>query len=342
MSGDEAPAPPPAPVIISPPQSITQTASETADAQVAAFEKLIPLLPQYAQTLTDIQSAQAPQISEINIQQQQKYGPQLTRLALDNLKMADPTGLSAREHLGKRVLSGLMDENFGKLSAGETRQAEQDIRAAQIARGGGTALSDSIEEAISKYNLGTQTQQRQLANVGSFLAGTPPQASFGSLNQAGQTAPVGTQNVQGFASGLFPSTNQLISNQAQNYGTMANFTTGLNSANLQRSQFNEEYSSNPFVTGLTVASNVAGNIMGGMAMCWVAEELYSKDHPKTHAIRAFVRRHIMDQSWLGDFCRQYLEKGREWAENIKKDSTARKQAWFLWESLYDMALQEGV
>lgn len=343
MSGDESPPPPAAPTIIQSPQPLSQTASEAADAQVEAFGKLIPLLPQYAQTLTDIQRSQAPQMSQINLQNQQQYGPQLIQAALDNLKMADPTGLAVRNEMGKKALAGLGDDQFGKLSDSERRQAEQDIRAGQVARGGGTALSDTLDEAIQKYNLGVNTQQRQLSNAGSFLNGSTPQAQFGSLNQAGQTAQTGTQNVGGFSSGLFPSTNSLIQNQASNYGTYAGFANGMNNYNLGVANYNQQYSSNPFLTGIGVASGVAGNVMGGMmGGCWVAEELYGKDDSKTHRVRAYVKKHLEDVSKLGEFCREYLKKGIGWAKEVEESKVARAKALVFWNGLNDMAIEEGV
>jgi hypothetical protein len=261
MMDDEAPPPPPAPVVINSPPPLTQTAGEAADAQVEAFKKLIPLLPQYAQTLTDIQAAQAPQLSQQQLDNQKQFALPLAQTSLDVLRAVDPTGLAAREQLGKTVLSGLDPANFGKLSANEQRQAEQDVRAGQVARGGGTGISDSIEEAISKYNLGNARQQQQLSNVGSFLAGTPPQASFGALNQSGQIAPTQTQNVGGFSASLFPSTNALIGNQASNYGTYANFANGMNNYNLGVANYTANNTTNPFLTGVTAAATVAGKVL---------------------------------------------------------------------------------
>lgn len=338
--GDESPPPPPAPVIIQPPQPVTQTASESADAQVEAFKKLIPLLPQYAQTLTDIQNTQAPQLSQSNLDQQKTYGPQLIQAALDNLKIADPTGLATRNALGQRVLSGLSDDQFGKLSPNEVRQAEQDVRAAQVSRGGGTGLGDSIQEAIQKYNLGNSRQQQQLSNAGSFLAGTPPQGNFAALNQAGQTAPVGTQNVQGFSSQLFPSTNALISNQAQNYNTYSGFATGLNNYNLGVANYNQQYSDNPFLTGISAAATIAGKVAPLAAMCWVAEEIWGKNAEKTHRVRGYVRKHAGDLTALGDFCRRYAAHGKDWAKNIKVDMASRLEAERVWGELDEQATKE--
>lgn len=263
---DEAPPPAPAPVMISAP-STTQVASESAAANLAATKDLINsgILKTYAQQLTDIQKDQAPQLSAINLEQQKTYGPQLIQAAIDNLKIADPTGFQVRQSLGQKALEGLSPEQFGKLSAQERRQAEQDIRAGQVSRGGGTGIGDTLDEAVQKYQLGRNLQQTQLSNAGAFLNGSTPQASFASLNQAGQTAPVGTQNVQSFSQGLFPSTNALIGNQAQNFGTMADFTGGVNRLNSANHWNSVENTSNPFLNGLSAFGGFASG-MGGAAI----------------------------------------------------------------------------
>ncbi len=264
--GDDSPPPAPAPVLIQQP-SPGQVAGESAAASLAATKDMLSsgVLGEYAQQLTDIQKKQAPQLGAINLEQQTTYGPQLIQAAIDNLKIADPTGFQIRKQQGDIISQQLTPEQFGKLSPAEQRQAEQDIRAAQVSRGSGLALSDSLDEAIQKYQLGRGLQQQQLSNAGSFLAGTPPQGSFGALNQAGQTAPVGNQNVQGFAQGLFPTTNALIQNQAQNFGTYADFTGRNNALMNQQFEYRDQNTSNPFLTGLSAFGSFASNMMGGAA-----------------------------------------------------------------------------
>ena len=265
---DDVPAPAPQPIIIPSPPSISQTAGESADAQVEAYKKLVPIMlqyaPQLAQSQTDIQRAQAPQLSQINLDQQQQFAPLLIKSALDNLKLADPTGLAVREKSGQHILGQLSPEQFGKLSAGEARDAEQNFRAAQVSRGSGTGLSDSIEEVIGKFNLGRGLQQQQLSYAGSFLAGTPPQASFGSINQAGKTAPVGSQSTDQYFNGLFPSTNALIGSQAQNYGTFADFTGRNNALNSANYWGQVDRTSNPFLEGLAGFGGFVGSVAGGV------------------------------------------------------------------------------
>jgi len=348
---DEAPPPPPAPIVIAQPPTSSVTASDNALANVEASEQILDrgILPRYAQVQTDIMRAQAPQLAQINLEQQKTVGPQLIQAAIDQLKMADPTGFKIRETLGERTLASL--QRGGALSDEELRARQQDIRAAQQARGVGTGLGDSIDEA--RY-LGDQRylrEQQAKVDAASFLAGAPPQASFASLNQAGKVAPVGSQDVSGFASSLFPSTNALIANQAANYGTHAGFTSSMNSLNSANHWAGIDRVRNPFqenvMFGLGVAQGlgkIGGSIAGGVAgggMCWVAEELFGKDHKKTHAIRAYCVNHFTDKSELGAFCRAYQFWGKAWAVLIKNSEHARSIAKKIWENLYQAAIKEG-
>lgn len=67
--------------------------------------------------------------------------------------------------------------------------------------------------------------------------------------------------------------------------------------------------------GLKGGGKPSGKVIagGGVATpCWVAEELYGVNHPKTHAARLYVLR---NDNW---FTRLYKEHGKSWADIIKK------------------------
>ncbi len=346
MGEDEAPpAPPPQQTIIMPtPQ---QTAEQAGKANLAVTQEMLDsgILGKYAQQQTDIMRAQAPQMAEINYQTQKVEGPRLIQLALDSVKQADPEGFSIRKKLGEMTLSDL--DLGGALSSEETRNLQQDIRAAQVARGGGTALSEAIDEARYLGDNRFARDQQRRSNAASFLNGSTPSNQFGNLNQAGRTAQVGSQDVGGFAAGLFPTTNALIGNQAANFSTYANFTGNSNQLASANHWNSFDRISNPFkedlMFGIGAAQGVgkiAGNVMGGMAMCWVAEELYGKDSPKTHAIRSYCLRHLDEDSQLGEFCRLYQKDGRKWAQEIKENMSLRRSVQQQWDRLYENSLKE--
>lgn len=297
------------------------------------------LLSRYAQLQTDIQQQQAPQLAQSYLDVQKVYGPQMISLAMDNLKTADPSGFALREKLGTMALDDL--SLGGALSPEEQRNLQQDLRAGQVSRGVGTGFSDAIDEARYLGNQRYTRREQAKADAASFLAGTPPQASFASLNQAGQTAPVGTQNINGVMGSVMPSTNQLISSQMNGYGIWADSINNANALN-SRNYWNQfDRGSNPFLTGLGVASSLAGTA-AGIAACWVAETLYGKDDTRTQAIREYVRRHMFDEGPLGAFCRTYHVFGELWAKLISVNAEAREKAKAHWDQLYEAAKEEMV
>lgn len=312
--GDDSPPAAPAPVIISPPPSTQETALQSAMGSAEGLKYILDqgLLPRYAQTQTDIQAAQAPQLAQQYLDIQKSYGPQLVSAAMDQLKMSDPEGFAIRQRSGQLINEQLGADQFGKLSPEEQRQAEQDIRAGQVARGGGTSLGDTIQETLAKYGAGRNVQQQQLSNAGSFLAGTPPSANFGGLNQAAKTAPVQSQDVSQAFGTLVPGANNLMANQANMYGTYANFTGNNNALNSSNYWAQQDRTSNPFVTGLTTAASIAGKFMP-LAMCWVARSCYGETNPKWLQFRHWMLNYA--PNWLVEAYVAYGEQFSKFIEN---------------------------
>ncbi len=98
--------------------------------------------------------------------------------------------------------------------------------------------------------------------------------------------------------------------------------------------------------GYKVGESMIGSFTGGQgimgavgAFCWVADELYGAGSEKAAAIRRFNMRHLLDDSALGGFIRQYARVGREWAERVRSDSAFRQRAQRLWDDLYTLALE---
>jgi hypothetical protein len=74
--------------------------------------------------------------------------------------------------------------------------------------------------------------------------------------------------------------------------------------------------------------------------CWVAEEIFGIDSEKTHTIRAFMKQHVDDNGWLGDFAHLYQQEGRDWAAQIRVDPVQRATAELFWNALCEMAQSE--
>lgn len=263
---DEAPPPAPAPTVIAPAPSPTELTADSLKAQLQYAPEFLKLnqesLPKYAQLLTDIEAAQAPQRAATNLATQKLYGPQLIDVALEQVRRADPTGIAIREKLGAQTLADL--DAGGGLTAEERRLAEQDIRSAQVSRGTGTGFGDAIDEARFLGGQRFLREQQRRANAGAFLAGQTPQSQFGATNQAARTSPVASQDVNPFAS-LAPSTNALLSAGMQGAQINSSNANALNAYNLNAWGQTQQYTTNPWMTGLGIAAGL-GSSLGSAAI----------------------------------------------------------------------------
>jgi hypothetical protein len=346
MGEEEKPQGQPEAIQYAPPPNPSQVATQNSAAAVEGAGNVLNsgILGRYAQQQTDIQSAQAPQLAALYNQVQQQYSPQMVDLAISNLKRADPTGFAIRENLGSQIGSEL--SMGGGLTPEEQRLAQQDIRAGQVSRGSGTGFSDAVDEARylgnERFN---RMQQRQNAAF-NFTNNMNPAAA------ANAQAPVSTPDVSGFAQGLFPTTGQLIGSQQGYFNAQSNNIGNQNAFNQNAFQFGVANTRNrlkeDIMFGLGVGEGVSG--MAGTAVgtaakaytgCWVAMELYGREAPKTHRIRAFVHKHLQDASDLGKFCRDYLEKGRQWTLEVIFNQDSREFARKVWDQLDEMAQSEN-
>ena len=256
---DEKPEQAPQVLIPSNPSPIGETAREASIGSAEGLEYALDrgILGKYAQQMTDIQGQQAPQLTEQFVRNQEVFGPQLTKLAIDNLKQSDPTGFAIREQYGNQVQDNL--NRKGALSPEETRNLQQDFYASKQNQGTTKfGTGDFFDEARYLGGQRYNRSQQSLSDAASFLSGQTPQASFASLNQAGKTAPFQGQDTSQVAGSLIPSTNSLIGAQANRFGQIAQNTFGVNSLNQGNQQFSVQNSSNPFLTGLGIAAQLGG------------------------------------------------------------------------------------
>lgn len=85
----------------------------------------------------------------------------------------------------------------------------------------------------------------------------------------------------------------------------------------------------------------AGSAAGkAVFSCWVAMVLYGFNSSITHTIRAFVSRHKNDNSPLGNFMRNYLKYGKQWAILLLTGKLPWYSMKLLWNTFYHLALQE--
>lgn len=76
---------------------------------------------------------------------------------------------------------------------------------------------------------------------------------------------------------------------------------------------------------------------GIMAACWVAEELYGKDDPRVHRVRAFLMENEGEDNIIGEFYEKYKKHGRQWAVDVASDESARMAAERLFNELDELA-----
>jgi hypothetical protein len=342
MMEDEPPPPPSQTVINYPtPQSAGEAAKESGAASLQTFKDALSsgVYGDYAQQLTDIQRKQAPQLSQIQLDQTKVFGPQIISATTDLLKQADPTRFELQKTLTQQTLDDLKLK--GQLSPEEQRQVQQDMRAAYEAKGIRTSVPAAIGE-VSQLNMASfQKDQQRKQNAAAVLAGQQPNSIFSAAGMGNALAPSQTQNVGGLAGQFSPNANAIMGYQQNMFNQMSQNAMG--QANLANNQwqFNVQNSSNPFLTGLGVASGVAGTVGSIMSGgCWVAEELYGKDHEKTLTVRRYVHKHKNDNSKLGEFMRAYIERGLEWAQEIKSDLNLRELARKAWDELFVIARKE--
>jgi len=82
----------------------------------------------------------------------------------------------------------------------------------------------------------------------------------------------------------------------------------------QEDQFGRQLRSSNFGTGL---QTVGSALLGGASLlalggCWVAEELFGPNHPKTHMARLWASTH---DNW---FTRLYSRRGQSWANRLRR------------------------
>lgn len=82
-----------------------------------------------------------------------------------------------------------------------------------------------------------------------------------------------------------------------------------------------------------------GAYLGGLMMCWVAEELWGTYDERTYKVRTYCLKHKNDNSFLGWFCRMYQKYGIKWAGWVRRSRVIRAIASLIWDGLY-MASQE--
>lgn len=189
---------------------------------------------------------------------QRKYGSLFNQEALKRLQEADPQGYAARQGLAKTLQDDL---NLGSnLTPQEQQQTQQQIRMGQAARGNILGNAATSQEALGQYELGQKLRQQRLANISSYVFGTPLTAQYqnlsGAQNQAAPYQPAAYQPGIGLNPGAGAQGTQFASsiygNQMGAYGTGLGYGSSIYGTNAGIP--------NPWMQGLGLAGGIASGL----------------------------------------------------------------------------------
>jgi len=170
--------------------NMTESTKEAYNAELQLLPLRYQTELQYRPKFDELDAAQAARtasaLAKAQYDNELEYGPKFLDQALANLERADPEGQAARRLMAEMVTNDA--KLGGALSDSELRDVEQGVRKAQAARGNVGGPANAYSEVLAKNTASNARKQQRLANLGSFLAGTSPQAQFGQVSQAQQGA----------------------------------------------------------------------------------------------------------------------------------------------------------
>lgn len=183
----------------------------------------------------------------------------------------------------------------------------------------------------------------QLTDISNILGQTA--ASFG-LEGSPFAAQGYAQALGGAAQGIRSQRINDALNVQNNFRMPGSFLGGLqglgqigfsDAFNLLQSQTSQKFLENQNDLGIKQGY---GQLLGsvgalGAAFCWVAEELYGIDHPKTHAARRYCATH--DNA----FTRLYRKEGRSWASFLAANAWAKPLVKPIWDAMAVIGANEA-
>lgn len=229
----------------------------------------------------------------------------------------------ALQRYSEEKLAGLR-ANGSLLSPEEQRMLDQESRAAFAARGTALGQQSSLAEVLNRYNY-RQAREQQLFQTGIGLGNylqqqsTPAMASF--YQQPMYSATAGGNTVQNALMSQQQAGPQYFNPESQvgmgaiygAYNSQNQYAAGMAQANAAKS-----------AGQMGMFGSILGGGLMGLAMCWVAREVYGETNPKWLSFRKWM---IMDApSWLFN---AYVKYGKQIASFIK-DKPLVKRALRFW------------
>jgi len=149
------------------------TAPDLGKSEQQGIDILLKNLPQLLNSEEAYRQTVDPQRIADQQALQKQFGASQYQQQLDALHQLDPESAKIRADLAKHVQDDLA---LGYDIPPElARQAEQNLRGAQTARGNAYGTGPALAETFVKTKLGADLYQQRLQNEGSFLSGPTPE-----------------------------------------------------------------------------------------------------------------------------------------------------------------------
>jgi hypothetical protein len=191
----------------------------------------------------------------------------------------------------------------------EDRDTVQAIRAAQAARGLGYSGGDALAELLG---LDRAREGRRMARgaYGADILGQGENYYAQALQTLLKGGPEGGMTAPDVGTGTSDLLSVNLNDIMQRRNMHAARVAGLNAL------------------GGAAISSIGSIAAGAAKACWVAEELYGADDPRTHLARAWVQTHDTP------FTRAYIQHGRAWANWLRAQPWAKPMVQPLWDAMW--------
>ena len=227
-----------------------------------------------------------------NDQMEGEYDPETA--ALIKLLMGDASGLVGRGN-----------------NPYEDRETVQSIRGAQASRGMGYGQSDALQEILG---LDRERDSRRIQR-GQYGAGIAQLGQNYYQSSLAQLLGIGPQGSE-IMSPIHPT------------GTEDFLSINMNDIQQRRNDKAARRAGQQALWGSAIEA--VGSIAGGFASkCWVADELYGKDDPRTHLARAYANRQPEE-----GFFAEYAKHGKEWAAWLKANPAMKPLVQWKWDEMW--------
>ena len=231
--------------------------SPSTPSDSAMLKKSLKLLEKYYPQLNAFSEQQYGQNAQFSLGQMQQYAPQLAQLQMQlqqkyglpmaQEQQAESMALNPQYYAMRNALGNQIQGQIGQgLSPQQTQYFTNQLNAGQAARGMYGSPLSSVNTALALTPLNMQQQQQNIANASNFL---------GNYNMSG------TANVGIPGGNQMPNLQSSLPNVQQQYGDISNLVTNSAMMNYgqQQGQANQ-------MGGLLGGMGSMGGLLGGYAL----------------------------------------------------------------------------